>query len=57
MDLIETIEKTPIKKTIEVFTVSHQNEKGESVPFNVKVQNRLPAVGLALKEAAAKAKQ
>jgi hypothetical protein len=50
-DVKEMVENAKLSKTIEVFHTSHTNENGETVPFGIKVQNRYPAVGLALKQA------
>jgi hypothetical protein len=55
MDIVETVNGTQLRKVVEVFTTTHKNEKGEDVALGIKVQNRYPAVGLALKQAAEKA--
>ncbi|MGH9928088.1 MAG: hypothetical protein ACREA9_02555 [Pyrinomonadaceae bacterium] len=52
MDIKKQIQEAQLSKTIEVFTTTHVNEKGETVPFNRMARDRYPAVGLALKKAA-----
>lgn len=50
-DVKQHVNDTELRKVVEVFHTTHTNEKGESVPYGIKVQNRYPAVGLALKQA------